>query len=213
MKKKLKLRPYVFPIVYMIIVLVLLGTVYYNGLISNNYRDYTEEQSLQYVTNIDFVDDTVKVSKKEEVMVKPYTNEKIKIGKNYYDYEESIENQENSIIYYEGTYIQNSGVDYVADDIFEVVSCLNGTVISAEKTDLMGYVVEIRYSNDIIISYQSLSEVSVKASDTVTKGQKIGMSGKSSIGSELGNHLHLEMYYNGITVNPENYYNKNIKDI
>lgn len=213
MKKKLKLRPYVFPIVYMIIVLVLLGTVYYNGLISNNYGDYTEEQSLQYVTNIDFVDDTVKVSKKEEVMVKPYTNEKVKIGKNYYDYEESIENQENSIIYYEGTYIQNSGVDYVADDVFEVVSCLDGTVISAEKTDLMGYVIEIRYSNDIIISYQSLSEVSVKASDAVTKGQKIGMSGKSSIGSELGNHLHLEMYYNGTTVNPENYYNKNIKDI
>lgn len=212
MKKRLKLRPFVFPTLYMILVLVLLGAVYYNGLIGASYQKEDNISNLRYVTTLDLLD-SIEVSKNEEVMVKPYTNDDVKVGKNYYDYQQSNDVQENSIIYYEGTYIQNSGVDYVLEETFDVVSCLDGTVVSAEKTDLMGYVVEIRYSNDIIISYQSLSEVSVKANDEVSKGQIIGKSGKSSIGSELGNHLHLEMYYDGTTVNPENYYNKNIKDI
>ena len=210
MRKKLRLRPYVFPAIYMILVLVLLGTVYYNGLISNNYKE--SDEHLKYVTSLNFLD-VIPITKDEEIMVRPYNDETVKIGKSYYDYQESSENQEKSIIYYEGTYIQNSGVDYVGDNSFDVVSCLDGTVISAEKTDLMGYVVEVRYDNNVIISYQSLSEVAVKANDNVTKGQKIGTSGKSSIGSELGNHLHLEMYYDGTVVNPEKYYNTNIKDI
>ena len=210
MRKKLRLRPYVFPAIYMILVLVLLGTVYYNGLISNNYKE--SDEHLKYVTSLNFLD-VIPIAKDEEIMVRPYNDETVKIGKSYYDYQESSENQEKSIIYYEGTYIQNSGVDYVGDNSFDVVSCLDGTVISAEKTDLMGYVVEVRYDNNVIISYQSLSEVAVKANDNVTKGQKIGTSGKSSIGSELGNHLHLEMYYDGTVVNPEKYYNTNIKDI
>ena len=201
MKKKLRLRPYVFPTAYMIVVLVLLGAVYYNGLMSNSYAT-KETSDLTYVTKLDLYDDTIKVSKNEEIMVKPYISNKVNIGKNYYNHKETNENQENSIIYYEGTYIQNSGVDYTSEEVFDVVSCLSGTVISVQKTELMGYVVEIKYNNNIIMSYQSLSNVTVKESDTISKGQTIGSSGKSKIGSELGNHLHLEMYYN-----------KNIKDI
>ena len=149
MKKRLKLRPFVFPTVYMILVLVLLGVVYYNGLISSSYSNDLLSDDFRYVTNLDF-STTIDVAKKEEVMVKPYTNEKVTIGKNYYDYQESNLNQENSIVYYEGTYIQNSGVDYVLNEKFDVVSCLEGAVVKAEKTDLMGYVVEIRYNNDLI---------------------------------------------------------------
>lgn len=212
MKKRLKLRPFVFPTVYMILVLVLLGVVYYNGLISSSYSNDLLSDDFRYVTNLDF-STTIDVAKKEEVMVKPYTNEKVTIGKNYYDYQESNLNQENSIVYYEGTYIQNSGVDYVLNEKFDVVSCLEGTVVKAEKTDLMGYVVEIRYNNDLIVSYQSLSEIKVNINDTIKQGQIIGVSGNSVIGSELGNHLHLELYYKGLTLNPEDYYNKNIKDI
>lgn len=212
MKKKLKLRPYVFPMLYMVVVLVLLGAVYYNGLISNSYTT-GEKSDLTYVTNLELYDDSISVSKKEEIMVKPFISESVTIGKNYYNYQDGKDKQENSIVYYEGTYIQNSGVDYVSKEKFDVVSCLNGTVLSVEKTELMGYVVEIKYDNDIIMSYQSLSEVTVKENDSVVKGQTIGISGKSTIGSELGNHLHLEMYLSGQTVNPEDYYNKNIKDI
>ncbi len=211
MKKKLRLKPFVFPTIYMILVLVLLGVVYYNGLISSNYED-SEDNELRYVTKLDLLD-PVPVVNDEEIMVRPYNSEEVTIGKNYYDAQSPVEDQEKAIIYYEGTYIQNSGVDYVSANSFDVVSCLDGTVISANKSELMGYVVEVKYNNDIIISYQSLSEVNVQVNDVVSKGQKIGVSGTSSIGSELGNHLHLEMYHNGVTVNPEVYYNTNIRNI
>lgn len=210
MKKKMRLRPYVLPTVYLTIVLILMGFVYYSGLTHGSYSN--EEKDLRYVTTLDLLD-TIEVSKIEEKMLRPYIEENVTIGKSFYDYKDNQLKQENSIVYYEGTYIQNSGVDYVFKDIFDVVSCLDGIVINVEKTELMGYIVEVKYDNDIIISYQSLSEVNVKKDDQVIKGQILGKSGKSVIGSELGNHLHLEMYFDGQIINPEQYYDKDIKDI
>ena len=210
MKKKMRLRPYVLPTVYLTIVLILMGFVYYSGLTRGSYSN--EEKDLRYVTTLDLLD-TIEVSKIEEKMLRPYIEENVTIGKSFYDYKDNQLKQENSIVYYEGTYIQNSGVDYVFKDIFDVVSCLDGTVINVEKTELMGYIVEVKYDNDIIISYQSLSEVNVKKDDQVFRGQILGKSGKSVIGSELGNHLHLEMYFDGQIINPEQYYDKDIKDI
>lgn len=210
MKKKLRIRPYVFPTIYLTLVLVLMGVVYYNSLTNKSYSK--NDENLRYVTTLDLLD-TIEVSKSAEIMLRPYTEEKVTIGKSFYDYRESNEKQENSIVYYEGTYIQNSGVDYVYKDVFDVVSCLNGTVLNVEKTELMGYVVEIKYDNDIILSYQSLSEVNVQKDDQIYQGQLLGKSGKSVIGNELGNHLHLEMYYDGQIINPEEYYDKDIKGI
>lgn len=211
MKKKMRLRPYVFPSVYLTIVLILMGIVYYTGLTQSSYSN-EQEQDLRYVTTLD-LNDTIEVSKSEEIMFRPYNESKVTIGKSYYDYQESIEKQENSIVYYEGTYLQNSGVDYVYSETFDIVSCLSGTVLNVEKSELMGYIIEVRYDNDIIMSYQSLSEVSVQKDDQLYKGQIIGKSGNSIIGSELGNHLHLEMYVDGQTVNPEDFYDKDIKGI
>ena len=210
MKKKMRIRPYVLPTIYLTIVLILMGFVYYTGLTQSSYSN--KEKDLRYVTTLDLLD-TIEVSKIEEKMLRPYTEENVTIGKSFYDYKDNQLKQENSILYYEGTYIQNSGVDYVFKDIFDVVSCLDGTVLNVEKSELMGYIIEVKYDNDIIISYQSLSEVNVKKDEQVMKGQNLGKSGKSIIGSELGNHLHLEMYFDGQIINPEQYYDKDIKDI
>ena len=45
---ELKVRPFVFPTVYMILILVLLGVVYYSGLFSSSY-------SLTVLENVDFI--------------------------------------------------------------------------------------------------------------------------------------------------------------
>ena len=55
----------------------------------------------------------------------------------------------------------------------------------------------------MISIYQSVNNVSVKEKDVVTKGQVIATSGTNNIGSDLGNHLHFELYNNNILVNPE----------
>ena len=116
---------------------------------------------------------------------------------------------ENSIIYYENTYIQNTGVDYTSKEVFDVNAIADGTVIAVKKDDIVGNTVKIEHNNDMISVYQSINEVSVKEKDQVTKGQVIGKSGTNSIGSDLGNHLHFELYKNNILVNPEEVFANN----
>lgn len=50
---------------------------------------------------------------------RPYQADGISLIKNFYDYKSEEENQQNSLIYYDGTYLQNSGVDYS-----KMVKCL-----------------------------------------------------------------------------------------
>ena len=65
----------------------------------------------------------------------------------------------------------------------------------------------------MISVYQSLSEVSVKKDDTVTQGQIIGKSGTNTLDSNLGNHLHFEIYYQGQVMDPEAIYDKKMSDL
>ena len=51
-------------------------------------------------------------------------------------------------------------------------------------------------------SYAGLGEISVQKGETITQGMKIGTSGTNKINETLGNHLHLEIYQNGVNVDP-----------
>ena len=149
--------------------------------------------------------------------VKPYVIPAIYgvcvIAKTFYNYEGEAQDQENAILFYENTYIQNSGVDYASSNQFDVISILDGTVISVEDNDILGTTVEVRHSNDLISIYQSLSDVAVKKDDQIIQGQIIAKSGVSNINKDLGNHLHFELYYKGKIVNPEEYYNKSVDEL
>ena len=144
-------------------------------------------------------------------MIKPYTNEQVKVGKSYYDYKAESKAQEGSITYYDGSYIQNSGIDYVLGETFDVVAVLNGTVVNVKQDEILGNVVEIQHDNNYVTTYQSLSEVSVKKDDIVTQGQIIGKSGSNKLDKDMGNHLHFEVYVNGQVVDPNLYVDKEIK--
>lgn len=146
-------------------------------------------------------------------MIKPYTNESIKIGKYFYDYKAENNKQENSITYHDNTYMQNSGVDYILEESFDVVSVLNGTVTSVKTDDLLGKIVEIKHDNNYVTVYQSLSTVDVKKGDVVTQGQIIGKSGTNEIDKDMGNHLHFELYIKGQIVDPVLYIDKEISVI
>ena len=148
-------------------------------------------------------------------IIRPYSNGNVKIVNNYYDYKASSEEQEKSILYYKDTYMQNSGVDYALDDksSFDVVSVLDGTVTSVSDDDILGKIVEIKFSNDLMGIYQSMGEVNVKVDDSVIQGSVIGKSGESNICKDLGNHLHFELYYQGKVVNPEEYFGKLLGEI
>ena len=173
------------------------------------------EDNLQYVSYEILTDNVIPVINEDETaivsaeIVRPYDDTSVKIGKSYYDYKQEETNQQDSIIYYENTYIQNTGVDYVSKEVFQILSIGDGTVISVTEDDIVGKTIKIKHNNDMISVYQSVNDISVKENDTVTKGQVIATSGTNSINSDLGNHLHFELYNQNILVNPEDFFNQN----
>lgn len=172
------------------------------------------EQKLSYVSKgiLDY-EEKVPVVNTEVKIVRPYTDTEVKVSKNFYDYLGNAEQQEQSLIYYEGTYMPSSGVSYSKGDAFDVVSILDGTVKEIKEDTTLGNVITIEHQNGITSVYQSVSEISIKVNDTITSGQVIAKSSTSNISTDLGNHLYFELIIDGICVDPENYYDKSINEI
>jgi stage II sporulation protein Q len=205
-----KLKPFVIPVIYGVIVVTLVTSIFFLRKAMHSPGD--EDDKFVYVTKTIFSKD-IPVMGTEKVIIRPYTDERVKIIKYFYDYQAEAEQQEKAIIYYENTYMQNSGVDYSGPESFEVVAIYDGTVLNVSEDNLLGNIIEIRHTNDLISVYQSLSEVNVKKGDTVKQGQIIGKSGSSNIALDLKDHLHLEVLYKGRVVDPETFYDKTIKDL
>lgn len=205
MKKKLVLKPFVIPTLYTIFALVVIVSLF----LSIEVID--EEEQITYVSDT-ILDEYVPVVNVEETIKKPFTDSNVVISKNYYDYQETEEEQTNSILYHENTYIQNTGINYKADNSFDVISILSGEVIEVEEKELLGKSVTIRHDNELISVYQSLGEVTVKKGDQVLTGQVIGKSGSCDLITDSSNNLHFELYASGTITDPEIYYNKRLSD-
>lgn len=208
--RRRKLKPYVLPtLMILAITSVIFGTAMLsNSLRKSNNDDY--DTPISYVTST-ILDEEQAVINETSTMINPYTDTTVTIGKNYYDYKADAETQEKSIVYHDNTYLQNSGTDFVSENVFDVVAVLDGNVTDVKEDETLGKVVEIKHENGYISIYQSLSEVSVKKGDIVTQGQVIGKSGTNELDKDIGNHLHFELYVNGQVVDPTLYLNKEIE--
>jgi stage II sporulation protein Q len=206
-----KLKPFVIPMLYSVAFLAFLLSLFFLRQ-ALNAPVFDEEDDYIYVTKTIF-DDDIPVVGSEDSIIRPYKDSEIKVIKYFYDKDDEIGKQKESIIYYENTYMQNSGVDYAGKDNFEVVVALDGTVINVTEDNLLGKIIEVRHSNELISSYQSLSEVTVKQGDKVTQGQTIGKSGTCNVSASLKDHLHFEIIFNGKVINPESVYDKTVKDL
>lgn len=203
-KVRLKLIP------FLVIVFVLIPILTISFILKNTLKKETP-QDPEHVTE-EVINDSAPVVNTNPTIINPYTDPSVTVGKNYYDYQAEEESQKNSIIVHDNTYMQNTGIDYIAENTFEVVSILAGTVISVKEDETLGKTIEIKHDNNLISTYQSLSELSVKKGDIVTQGQVIGKSGTNELDKELGNHLHFEIYDNGQSANPNNYLNKEVEE-
>ena len=209
-----KLKKIAIPTIYVLSVVAFGLSIYFIQLIVSNVVFQDPEPNLKYVDK-EILEESysIPVIGNETTIIRPYLDTDISIAKNYYDYQSDVTNQENAIIYYENTYMQNSGVDYRKAGTFDVVAVLDGTVINVKEDNILGNIVEIRHNNEIISVYQSLSDITVKIDDTVLQGQIIGKSGVNNINKQLKEHLHFELYYKGMVVNPENYFGKKLQEL
>ena len=201
-----KLKQSVIYGIYALGSLSLIGGLFIYQAIQNT-EDYI---STRYVTKniFDEVYPVINISKGIE---KPFNDASVKIVKSFYDYKE--ENHENSIIYYENTYMPNTGIIYKGDETFDVLSIYEGEVIKIEEDEIMGTIVTIKHSENVLSIYQSLKDIKVKEGDLVNKQDVIGLSGKNNLSSDIGEHLHFELIVNGQNVDPEKYYGKTLEEL
>ena len=209
MKKRRRLRKYVIPTICLMLVCTILFSSYkmYQILtagvpiIDPSPRDTTSEvNNSQNDTNIT---PTVSVSK---TIIRPYTSTDVSATIPYYNIDGTNDEQAAALIYYEGIYMQNTGVLYTSNNTFDVVSILDGTVKNIKEDSLMGNIVEIEHTNNLTTVYQSLGEVKVKVGDTVKQGDIIATSGQNKIATDTSNALHFEVFYKGEVFNPEEFY-------
>ncbi len=96
------------------------------------------------------------------------------------------------------------GVDIVAQRNEAVKSTLDGTVILSSWTLETGYSLAVQHSNNLISVYKHNSVLLKKQGDYVKAGEVIAIIGETGILSS-GIHLHFELWFNGIPVNPKEY--------
>ena len=97
----------------------------------------------------------------------------------------------------------HSGLDFRSSHGDPVRATANGRVVSAGWNGGYGKMVEIDHGNDITTRYGHLSDIEVKAGQTVRVGQTIGRVG--STGRSTGPHLHYETRVDGDAVDPQKF--------
>ncbi|MDF2820517.1 MAG: uncharacterized protein K0R15_958 [Clostridiales bacterium] len=97
----------------------------------------------------------------------------------------------------------HSGVDWSAPYGTTVVASDGGTVIAAGWNGTYGKCVVINHGNGIKTRYAHLSSISVSVGQKLAQNEKLGAVG--STGRSTGNHLHFELIFDSVTVNPVKY--------
>lgn len=212
--KNLGFKKMIIPTVYLVSVLSVIGCIFLTISSINKYL--TEQKDFNYSTNA-IIEESIKPVQGTEntlsQIIKPYNSDKVSVGRYFYDFEDEAKNQENAIIFYENTYMQNTGVDYISETTFDVLSVLPGKIINIEKDDVLGNILKIEHDKDIITVYQGIDKINHKVGDKVTQGTIIGTSGTSLVNSNFATSLHFEVYYKGSLVDPETFYSLKLEDL
>lgn len=214
--KKRKLKGYVLPTLYLFIIgLMAVGVTF----LSKNLLDKNVETDENYNYSMSVFDEneqTPTTTNEEPVSEKvsmPYTSANVTVAKSFYNKDESNENQESALIYYENTYMPNTGVLYESDEIFDVVSPMDGTVKDIKTDEILGTVLTIEHNSKVTTVYYALGETKVNVGDTVTKNQLIATSGTSKLETDKEQTLLFEVYIDGVLTNPTEFYEKTLDEL
>lgn len=97
----------------------------------------------------------------------------------------------------------HEGIDVAADLGQDIRSLADGIVVFAGARGTYGNAVIINHGKGFRTLYAHASSIEVSAGERVKEGQVIARIG--STGRSTGPHLHLEILYNGVPLNPMDY--------
>jgi murein DD-endopeptidase MepM/ murein hydrolase activator NlpD len=95
-------------------------------------------------------------------------------------------------------------VDIVSYNNASVKATLDGTVLMSSWNPETGYVMVIQHSDDLVSIYKHNAVLLKKEGNFVSAGEVIALVGNSGELSS-GPHLHFELWYDGVAINPLDY--------
>ena len=176
----------VIPTIYLLVLFTITLGVYF----TSKYYGYYDEIDLDNITYVSsgVFNRSVPIISIPDTLSIP-VKEGIDIARYFYEKDSPVEKKVKSIVYYEGTYMPNTGIDYSNKDTFDVLAVFDGTVIDVVEDELLGKTVKIRHNNELISVYQGLDNIEVKSGDTIFLGQKIATSGTSKINKKIDDFI------------------------
>jgi len=97
---------------------------------------------------------------------------------------------------------EHYGVDIVTKVDEKVKNVLDGTVVFTGFSAQDGYVIHIQHSNNLTSIFKHNSELLKKTGDRLSAGDVVAVVGNTGDRSK-GPHLHFELWYNGIPIDPQ----------
>lgn len=208
---KRKLKPWVIPTIYALVVAVVFTCLY---ILGNTINDGFQSPSKNNVKDV-LIEEDIPVNKEIEStkILKPYNGENVTIANKFYEKDADEKTQQNSLIYYENIYMQNTGILYNSDKQFNVIAVLDGIVKNIKEDKILGNVIEIEHGTNLTAFYQSVDNIKVKIGDQVKQGDLIATSGANNIENTKDNCLHFQVYNQGQLLNPETFYTMNLNEL
>ena len=206
--KKMKLRKYVLPTIYVLIILVtFLSVSLINNHLLKNVTNYNYSKSIMKDVTENVLSEIL-----PDKFERPYLSENVKLLSGFYSKDYDDESQKNSLIVYQNTYMPSSGTFYASQDEFDVVSVYDGKVKSIKKDEMLGDTVEVQHSDNLTTIYYSLKDVTVRENDDIKKGTIIGKATSNHLVTDK-NVLFIEVYLKGKQIDPEKFYELNPNEV
>ncbi len=97
------------------------------------------------------------------------------------------------------------GIDIAAEEGTIVTSIADGVVINSDRTMNNGYVLHIQHPGGYVSVYKHCRSLMKQVGDVVRKGEIVASVGSTGLQSSAP-HLHLELWNNGVPLDPELYF-------
>ncbi len=208
--KKRKLRGYVLPTLYCLTTIAVFALVLFLGrnvnLVDKDYNYSSDILDDDNVTSVVVEDKVV-----SNTIASPIDVGTAQIATHFYSKDDEALRQQESLIYYENTYLPNTGLMYASDNEFEVKAVFDGKVIDILDDEFFGKCLVIEHSSNLRTYYYGLNDIDVNKGDAVSNGQYLGVSNNNEIMNSKKTFL-LEVYYNNELLNPEEFIGTKITD-
>lgn len=207
--KKRKLKGFVLPTLYLLITISI-----FTGIILLGTNVALVDKDYEY--GVSALKDTIKSVVGEDTIVSSYISSPVEEGKaeisvHFYSKEATEEDQRNSLIYYENTYLPNTGILYTSDEEFNVLTAFNGKVTDILDDEFFGKYVVVEHTDTLRTYYYGLENIEVAVGDELTSGAVIGVSKNNEIMNTKKSFL-FEVYHNNELINPETFIGTKVTD-